>query len=114
MSGNSGRLELVKVASARNQAEAEFIQSLLREEGVPSMTRRSAGFDVPDFLAAGPRDVLVPGRAELRAREVLMEAELLSDGAPQVPGSPLKLFVGLLVALAAGAALVWIVLAVAV
>lgn len=53
---------LVKVASARNQAEAEFIQSLLREEGVPSMTRRSAGFDVPDFLAAGPRDVLVRAR----------------------------------------------------
>ena len=51
---------LVKVASARNQAEAEFIQALLREEGVPSMTRRSAGFDVPDFLAAGPRDVMVP------------------------------------------------------
>ena len=26
----------------------------------PSLTRRSRGFDVPDFLAAGPRDVLVP------------------------------------------------------
>ena len=24
------------------------------------MTQRSGGFDVPDFLAAGPRDVLVP------------------------------------------------------
>ena len=52
--------DLVRVAGGRNQAEAEFIQGLLLEEGVPSMLRRSAGFDVPDYLAAGPRDVLVP------------------------------------------------------
>ena len=52
--------ELVRVAGGRNQAEAEFIQGMLLEEGVPSILRRSAGFDVPDFLAAGPRDVLVP------------------------------------------------------
>src|ERR1700754_2458718 len=51
---------LVRVAGARNQAEAEFIQGMLLEEGVPSLLRRSAGFDVPDFLAAGPRDILVP------------------------------------------------------
>ena len=63
----------VKVASARNQAEAEFIQALLREEGVPSMVRRTAGFDVPDFLAAGPRDVLVPGAAADLARQILTE-----------------------------------------
>ena len=52
--------ELVRVARAQHQAEAEFVQSLLIEEGIPSMVRRSAGFDVPDMLAAGPRDVLVP------------------------------------------------------
>jgi hypothetical protein len=63
----------VKVASARNQAEAEFIQALLREEGIPSMVRRSAGFDVPDFLAAGPRDVLVPAAAATLARQILTE-----------------------------------------
>ena len=51
--------ELVASPTARNQAEAEFIQGLLLEEGVPSMLRRSRGFDVPDMLAAGPRDVLV-------------------------------------------------------
>ena len=64
---------LVKVASAGNQAEAELIQGLLREEGVPSMVRRSAGFDVPDFLAAGPRDVLVPEAAADVARQILTE-----------------------------------------
>jgi hypothetical protein len=63
----------VKVADARNQAEAEFIQALLREEGIPSMVRRSAGFDVPDFLAAGPRDVLVPAAAVDLARQILTE-----------------------------------------
>ena len=51
---------LVRVAGGRNQVEAELIQNLLLEEGVPSVLRRTAGFDVPDFLAAGPRDVLVP------------------------------------------------------
>ena len=69
--------ELVRVAGGRNQAEAEFIQGMLLEEGVPSILRRSAGFDVPDFLAAGPRDVLVPQAGAEVAREVLLEAEIV-------------------------------------
>ena len=35
------------------------------------MLRRAPGFDVPDFLAAGPRDVLVPRGGEEAARELL-------------------------------------------
>jgi len=62
---------LVTVAAARHQAEAEFLQGLLLEEGIPSLLRRSGGFDVPDFLAAGPRDVLVPQSGALAAREAL-------------------------------------------
>lgn len=61
----------VKVATASNQPEAEFIQALLREEGIPSLARRSAGFDVPDFLPVGPRDILVPASAAELAREIL-------------------------------------------
>ena len=61
--------ELVRVAGGRNQAEAELIQGMLLEEGVPSMLRRSAGFDVPDFLAAGPRDVMVPESGAEVARD---------------------------------------------
>ena len=68
--------ELVRVAGGRNQAEAEFIQGLLLEWGVPSILRRSAGFDVPDYLAAGPRDVLVPEAGAETAREVLLQADL--------------------------------------
>lgn len=62
---------LVKVARAQSQPEAEFIQGLLLEEGIPSMNRRSVGSDVPDFLAAGARDVLVPAAGADVAREAL-------------------------------------------
>jgi hypothetical protein len=62
---------LVRVAGARHQAEAELIQNLLLEEGVPSLVRRSGGFDVPDFLASGWRDVLVPSSGADAARELL-------------------------------------------
>jgi hypothetical protein len=62
---------LVKVAYAQNQPEAELIQGLLLEEGIPSMTRRAPGFDVPDFLAAGPRHILVPESGAEAAAEAL-------------------------------------------
>ncbi|MGI8863287.1 MAG: hypothetical protein ACR2JH_02635 [Solirubrobacteraceae bacterium] len=100
---------LIRVASASNQAEAEFIQGLLLEEGVPSLLRRSAGFDVPDFLAAGPRDVLVPEAGVGAAREVLLEAELISDAPLRQPVAPGRLLGGLIAALALGLLLVWLV-----
>jgi hypothetical protein len=62
---------LVRVAAARHQAEAELLQDLLLQEGVPSLVRRSGGFDVPDFLASGPRDVLVPASGAEVARALL-------------------------------------------
>ena len=76
--------EFVKVAYAQNQAEAELIQGLLRSEGVPSFVRRSAGADVPDFLAAGARDVLVPASMADLARELLAPQD--RDPAPGDPG----------------------------
>jgi hypothetical protein len=66
---------LVKVAYASNQPEAEMIEALLLEQGIPSMTRRAGGFDVPDFLAAGPRDVLVPESGAEAAREALLPGD---------------------------------------
>ncbi len=71
---------LVRVVGARNLTEADFIQNLLLEEGIPSMQRRARGFDVPDFLAAGPRDILVPASGVPAARDVLLESELLPAG----------------------------------
>lgn len=73
---------LVTVAVSRNLAEAELIQNLLLEEGVPSTLRRSLGFDVPEMLAAGPRNVMVPASGLDTAREVLHFA----DG----PGRPAR------------------------
>jgi len=64
--------ELVRIARAAHQAEAELIQGVLLEEGIPSMTKRSRGFDVPDMLAAGPRDVLVPASGADAARQALL------------------------------------------
>ena len=103
--------ELVRVVGARNQAEGEFIQALLLEEGVPSLLRRSAGFDVPDFLAAGPRDVLVPQAALSTARDVLLQAELIGPEPAAAPVAPARLLAGLLIALAVGAALIWVIAA---
>ena len=100
--------QLVRVAGARNQAEAEFIQGMLLEEGVPSLLRRSAGFDVPDFLAAGPRDILVPQSCLATAREVLLQAELIAPERAEPTVAPFKLLAGLLAALAIGALVVWL------
>ena len=105
---------LVKVAYGRHQAEAEMIQGLLLEEGVPSMLKRSAGFDVPDMLAAGPRDVLVPRSGVDVARDVLLQAELLpgagdDDGRRRDGGDPAaRILIGLLSALVLVALIAWI------
>lgn len=61
----------VKVAWARNLAEAEMIEGLLAAEGIPCLIQRTAAADVPDFLAAGPRNILVPAAAAEKAAEVL-------------------------------------------
>lgn len=104
---------LVRVAWAQNQAEAEFIQSLLLEEGVPSVLRRSAGFDVPDMLAAGPRDVLVAESGLVTAREVLLQAEVIPPdgvgGPSRLAAAPGRLLFGLVVALAVGALVIWLI-----
>jgi hypothetical protein len=75
--------DLVKIVTAHGQPEAEFLQGLLREEGVSSVLRRTRGSDVRELLAAGPCDVLVPASAAALARDVL----LLAGAAPPTPGS---------------------------
>ena len=99
---------LVRVAGARHQAEAEFIQGLLLEEGVPSMLRRTRGFDVPDMLAAGPRDVMVPQTGVDAAREVLLEADLIPSE-PEAPAidRPFRIFAGLLIGIVVVGLIVW-------
>ena len=99
---------LVRVAGARHQAEAEFIQGLLLEEGVPSMLRRARGFDVPDMLAAGPRDVMVPQSGFEAAREVLLQADLLApEQARAAIDRPGRILAGLVAAIAVVGLIVW-------
>ena len=99
--------DLVRAAGAQNQAEAEFIQGLLLEEGVPSTLRRTRGFDVPDMLAAGPRDVMVPVSGYSAAREVLLQAEIVSDVRP-ASTPPGRVLAGLLAACALVGLIAWI------
>lgn len=101
------RGDLMRVVGARNQIEAEFIQGLLLEEGIPSILRRSAGFDVPEFLTSGPRDVMVPGSGVPAAREVLLQADLLATPGPGP--SPARLLGWMLGVLALVVAVAWIV-----
>ena len=61
----------VKVAAAPNETDALLMDGVLKDAGIPSLIQRAAGFDVPDFLAAGPRDVLVPGSLVEEAKQVL-------------------------------------------
>jgi hypothetical protein len=77
--GGGGEGPLVKVAFARNQAEAEMLQGLLLEGGVPSVLKRSRGFDNPDFLAAGPHDVMVAQSHARTARELLSDTAIESE-----------------------------------
>jgi hypothetical protein len=101
----------VKVAFARNLSEAQLIQGILLEEGIPSFERRSRGFDVPDFLAAGPRDILVPRAGYEAAREMLAGTEepaaaVADDGGQE---RPLRLLIGMLIALVVATAVIWAV-----
>ncbi len=106
------RGDLVRVTGARNLADGEMIQAILLDQGIPSMLRRTRGFDVPDFLAGGPRDVMVPESGYGAAREVLagtdmLTAEVAPDSLPGI-GSPARLALGLLAAVGVAAAIVYL------
>jgi Putative prokaryotic signal transducing protein len=78
--GGGGGGKLVKVGFARNQAEAEMLQALLLESDIPSILKRSGGFDAPEFLAAGPRDIWVNRGHADEARRILAETMTESEG----------------------------------
>jgi hypothetical protein len=53
---------------------------------VGSVVRRAPGFDVPEFLAAGPRHVLVAASDVPIARDVLRQGDP-DETAPSAPSS---------------------------
>ncbi len=74
--------EWVKVGSAPNETSALLMEGLLRNDGIPVLIRRAPGFDIPDFLSAGPRDVLVPETFAEEARQLLEDTTGLGSWAP--------------------------------
>jgi hypothetical protein len=72
----------VKLAAAPDESVALLMDGVLKDAGIPSLIQRAAGFDAPDFLAAGPRDVLVPGSLVEEARQVLEDTTGLGSYAP--------------------------------
>jgi hypothetical protein len=71
-----------KVAAAPDESVAVLMEGVLKDAGIPSLIQRAPGFDAPDFLAAGPRDVLVPGAYVEEARQVLEDTTGLGSYAP--------------------------------
>jgi len=94
--------DLVKVAYANDQMQAEFLQGLLRDAEVGSVVRRAPGFDVPEFLAAGPRDVLVAASDVDVARDVLGQDDPEESVRSSRSGAdrPTRVLAGLLIGLA--------------
>jgi hypothetical protein len=91
--------EPVRVAYARQQAEAEMAEEFLLGKGIPSMIRRAAGVDNPDFLASGGRDIFVPASAAEVARDMLRDIGI-QVVEPRQPGPETGIPITLRVALA--------------
>ena len=73
------------VVVALNQAEADMLEDMLAAEGIPSVVRRVGRADVPDFLAAGRRELLVPESALGAARDLLRVEDAGGDYEPASP-----------------------------
>ena len=72
----------MKVAVAPNETDALLMDGVLKDAGIPSLIQRAPGFDVPDFLSAGPRDVLVPDSLLGEARRLLEDTTGLGSYVP--------------------------------
>lgn len=72
----------MRVAFARHQPEAEMLAGRLAELEIPVLMRRTT-MDVPDMLAGGPRELLVPAPRELEARALLDPMEPLPPERPE-------------------------------
>src|SRR5215213_9223769 len=72
----------VKVAAAPDESVALLMDGVLKDAGIPSLIQRAAGFDAPDFLSAGPRDMLVPASLVEEARQILEDTTGLGSYTP--------------------------------
>jgi hypothetical protein len=72
----------VKVTAAPDESSALLMEGLLKDADIPSLIQRAPGFDAPDFLSAGPRDLLVPASLLGEAKQVLEDTTGLGSYAP--------------------------------
>jgi hypothetical protein len=72
----------VKVAAAPDESVALLMEGVLKDSDIPSLIQRAPGFDAPDFLSAGPRDVLVPASLFEEARQIPLDTTGLGSYAP--------------------------------
>lgn len=77
--GGGGGGRLVKVAFARTHPEAELIQGLLSEAGIPSVLKETAVGPSQVYMP-GPADVMVAEAVARRARQVLAETFVEEEG----------------------------------
>lgn len=72
----------MKVAAAPDESSTLLMEGLLKDADIPSLIQRAPGFDAPDFLSAGPRDLLVPASLLGEAKQVLEDTTGLGSYAP--------------------------------
>ena len=65
-----------------DESVALLMDGVLKDAGIHSLIQRAAGFGTPDFLSAGPRDVLVLAPSAEEARRVLENTTGLGSYAP--------------------------------
>jgi hypothetical protein len=58
------------------------MEGLLRETGIAVLVQRASGFDAPEFLAAGPRELMVPETELAEARRILEDTTGLGSLSP--------------------------------
>jgi hypothetical protein len=75
--------EWVALTHAPHGPLADLICNILTEEGIDSYSRRALAFDVPDFLASGPRVVMV--RQSQHAQATALIASLPIDDEDVLP-----------------------------
>jgi hypothetical protein len=71
---------VVKVADAPNETLALVIKGFLDEAGIPVLIQKGGGFNIQDFLSAGPRDVLVTHLYAAEAGKLLEDTTGLDHG----------------------------------
>ena len=63
--------DLTRLTSASSGPVAEMIKVLLEQVGISVLSQRPPAFDVPDFLAGGPRELFVRPSDHARAAELV-------------------------------------------